>query len=162
MIYRWRGVHIMDAQLFNKYKQGYCSLIGVFPCHLSCHKLGGNIETNSKNIFRAFNFFLKLSTSIVYINMYSHVKVEIQTHIRKVHTEMTILGLIRKNRTKKLKTWFLSFREHEPHIWYFHIIFSSLNFYLFIYWYKCNLYTCHAHAPIDFLYIYWASLYLYI
>ena len=57
MIYRWRGVHIMDAQLFNKYKQGYCSLMGVFPYHLSYHKLGGNMETNSKNIFWAFIFF---------------------------------------------------------------------------------------------------------
>lgn len=62
-------------------------------------KLGGN---NSKNIFQVF-IFLKLSTSIVYINMYSRVKVEIQTHVRKVHIEMTILGLIRKNLMEKLK-----------------------------------------------------------
>lgn len=68
-------------------------------------KLGGN---NSKNIFQVF-IFLKLSTSIVYINMYSRVKVEIQTHVRKVHTEMTILGLIRKNLMEKLKNMIFVF-----------------------------------------------------
>jgi len=51
--------------------------------------LGENMKTNSKNVFRSSNFFLKLGTCIVHKNMYSQEKVEMKTQTRKNHTKMT-------------------------------------------------------------------------
>ena len=48
-----------------------------------------NIETNSKNIFESFKKNLKLDTSIMHTNIYSHEKFKMQTQIRKSYTKIT-------------------------------------------------------------------------
>ena len=109
MIYRRRGVQIIDAQLFNNISKD--AVHSQLYFHATCPTTN-QVET-WKPIQKTYfgrSFFLKLSTSIVYINMYSHVKVEVQTHIRKVHTEMTILGLIRKKSYRKVENMIFVFQ----------------------------------------------------
>lgn len=77
------------------------------------HILGGNMETSSKNVFRSFQKKLKLGTTIVLTNMYSHAKVEIQFFFQKIHMKMKIFRFMC---TRRQNSWILSFSAHEPYI----------------------------------------------